>query len=231
MKVSVIVPCYNERRTIEPLLDRVRAVPVEKEIIVVDGASEDGTRELLLRQARIPGTRVIFQKRRRGRGNALKVGVRHATGDVVIFQDADLELDPFDYPALLAPIEEGRADVVFGSRFLRGRPPMTFLQYWGNRVMNIATNALFARELHGQKLTDVETCYQIFRRECFTGLRLRNNHMAFTVELTARLVLAGHTIVEIPIKYWPRGRSEGKKVRWLDGVASLWTLMQVRLGR
>lgn len=231
MKVSVIVPCYNERRTIEPLLDRVRAVPVDKEIIVVDGASEDGTRELLQRQARIPGTRVVFQKVRRGRGNALKVGMRLATGDVVIFQDADLELDPFDYPALLAPIAEGRADVVFGSRFLRRRPPMAFLQYWGNRAMNFATNTLFARELRGRKLTDVETCYQIFRRECLDGLVLRSNHMAFTVELTARLILAGHEIVEIPISYWPRGANEGKKVRWLDGFASLWSLFMVRIGR
>ena len=228
MKASVIVPVYNERRTVEVLLERVRAVPIEKEIIVVDGASLDGTRELLERQAEFPDTRVIFQSERRGRGNALKEGIAAATGDVVIFQDADLELDPFDYPALLAPIERGEANVVFGSRFLRGKPAMTFLQYWGNQAINISVNTLYARELKGTRLTDVETCYQIFRRECFDGLRIENNNFAFTVELTVRLILAGHRIVEIPISYFPRGKAEGKKIYWGDGFASLWTLAKIR---
>ncbi len=230
MKLSVIVPVYNERRTVEVMLERVRAVPIEKEIIVVDGASEDGTREILRRQARVPGTTVLFQRRRRGRGNALKAGIRRATGDVIIFQDADLELDPMDYPALLRPIQEGRADVVFGSRFLRGRPRMTFLQYWGNQVINFSVNLLYAPELHGFRLTDVETCYQVFRRECFDALTIRNNHFAFTVELTVKLVLANHRLAEIPIRYFPRGKAEGKKIYWADGFASLWTLLKCRFG-
>lgn len=230
MKLSVIVPVYNEVRTIDLLLEKVRRSPVEKEIIVVDGASEDGTVDLLRQQESIPGTTVVYQTARRGRGNALKVGMRRATGDVVIFQDADLELDPNDYPALLEPIRAGRADVVFGSRFLSGRPRMTFLQYWGNQVVNLAVNLLYRRELRGRRLTDVETCYQVFRRKCIRGMRLRNNRFAFTVELTAKLVLAGHRIEEIPISYFPRGKAEGKKIYWGDGVASLWTLLLVRLG-
>ncbi len=230
MKISVIVPVYNEVRTIDVLLDKVRRSPVEKEIIVVDGDSQDGTRELLREQEKVPGTRVIYQEQRKGRGNALKVGLRAARGDLIIFQDADLELDPNDYPALIEPIVSGEADVVFGSRFLQGRPAMTFLQYWGNRAMNMAINTLFARELRGQRLTDVETCYQVFRRRCLRGMTIRNNEFAFTVELTARFVIAGFRMREIPISYFPRGRAEGKKVHWGDGVASLLTLLRVRLG-
>lgn len=226
--LSVIVPVYNERRTIDLLLRKVMDVPIDKEIIVVDGASEDGTAEILRDFQGADGVRVIFQRQRKGRGNALKVGIRRARGEVIIFQDADLELDPSDYPALLEPITSGRADVVFGSRFLRGRPRMTFLQYWGNKVINWSVNLLYFPELKGLRLTDVETCYQVFRRGCFRGLRIQNNDFAFTVELTVRLVLGGHRIEEIPISYIPRGRAEGKKIYWGDGVASLWTLIKIR---
>lgn len=230
MKLSVIVPVYNEHRTISIMLEKVRAVPVEKEIIVVDGNSEDGTKDLLAKEEAQPDTKVIYQTTRNGRGNALKEGIRAATGDVIIFQDADLELDPNDYPALLRPILEDKADVVFGSRFLRGRPRMTFLQYWGNQVINISLNVLFSRELKGRRLTDVETCYQVFRRECFSDLDIIANHFAFTVELTVRLILARHRLEEIPISYFPRGKAEGKKIYWGDGVASLWTLLKIRIG-
>ncbi|MCB2156983.1 glycosyltransferase family 2 protein [bacterium] len=230
MKLSVIVPVYNEVRTIELLLEKVRRSPVEKEIIIVDGASQDGTRELLRRQEMMPNTKVIYQECRKGRGNALKVGLHHAAGDLIIFQDADLELDPSDYPALIEPIESGQADVVFGSRFLRGKPMMTPLQYWGNRVINIWVNLLYRHELQGKRMTDVETCYQVFRKRCVAGMRIKNNDFAFTVELTARFILHKWRIVEIPISYFPRGRAEGKKIYWGDGVASLWTLLMVRLG-
>lgn len=233
MKVSVIVPVLNEVRTIDLILEKVRRSPVEKEIIIVDGNSEDGTVEKLRLQEKIPGTKVIYQNARRGRGNALKVGMKVAKGDVIIFQDADLELDPDDYPSLLEPIIRGEADVVFGSRFMRGRPNMTFLQYWGNMAVNFWVDLLYRKELqrNGMMLTDVETCYQIFRRKCIKGMRIKNNKFAFTVELTARLILAGHKIVEIPISYFPRGKAEGKKVYWGDGFASLWILLMVRLGR
>ncbi|MBI1292986.1 glycosyltransferase [bacterium] len=226
--LSVIVPVYNERRTIDLLLAKVRAVPLDMEIIVVDGASEDGTVEILKKEEKRSGTRVIYQTERRGRGDALKVGLRKARGRVVIFQDADLELDPNDYPALIQPILSGDADVVFGSRFLGGKPHMTFLQFWGNKAMNWSVNLLFAPELKGRWLTDVETCYQVFRRECFKGLHIKNNHFAFTVELTVRLLLRGYRIKEIPISYFPRGKAEGKKIYWGDGFASLWTLVKIR---
>lgn len=223
MKLSVIVPVYNEHLTIEVLLHKVRAVPIEKEIIVVDGHSIDGTVELLRHQEAFPDTRVIYQPARNGRGSALKEGLAAARGEFVIFQDADLELDPNDYPALLAPIEHDEADVVFGSRFLQGRPRMTFLQYWGNRAVNLAVNWLY-----GTRLTDVETCYQVFRRERVTGMTIHNNDFAFTVELTVKLIIAKNRIVEIPITYIPRGRAEGKKIYWRDGFAALWTLVKYR---
>jgi glycosyltransferase involved in cell wall biosynthesis len=223
VKLSVIVPVYNEHRTIDILLAKVRAVPIDKEIIVVDGNSIDGTRDLLREQEKQPGTRVLYQVERNGRGSAIKEGLAAARGEFVIFQDADLELDPNDYPMLLAPIENGEADVVFGSRFLQGRPRMTFLQYWGNRAINVAVNTLYRT-----RLTDVETCYQVFRRELLSGMRLRNNDFAFTVELTVKLIKAGHRIREIPISYIPRGRAEGKKIYWRDGFVSLWTLFKHR---
>ena len=223
MKLSVIVPVYNEHRTIDILLDKVRAVPIDKEIIVVDGNSIDGTREILREEEQRPDTRVLYQPARNGRGSALKEGVAAARGKFVIFQDADLELDPNDYPLLLAPLESGEADVVFGSRFLQGRPRMTFLQYWGNRVINGLVNLLY-----GARLTDVETCYQVFRRELIAGMKVDNNDFAFTVELTVKLIKAGHRIREIPISYIPRGRAEGKKVYWRDGFVSVWTLLKYR---
>jgi len=223
MKLSVIVPVYNERRTIDVLLQKVRAVPIDKEIIVVDGHSYDGTIEILRRQEKYPDTRVIYQPERNGRGKAIKEGLAVAHGEYVIFQDADLELDPNDYPALLEPLERGEADVVFGSRFLNGRPTMTFLQYWGNRVINFMVNLLY-----GVHLTDVETCYQVFRRELISSMDIKNNDFAFTVELTVKLIKAGHKIKEIPISYIPRGRAEGKKIYWMDGFVSLWTLVKYR---
>lgn len=223
MLLSVIVPVYNERRTINAILNKVRAVDIEMEIIVVDGCSEDGTRELLAEEEKRSDTRVIYETSRSGRGNALKLGIAEARGDVILFQDADLELDPSDYPMLLAPILAGECDVVFGSRFLRGRPKMGFLQYWGNRVVTASVNMLY-----GSRLTDVETCYQVFRRGTIDGMKLHNNDFAFTVELTAKLLKNGHAIREIPISYFPRGRAQGKKIYWGDGFASLWTLIKYR---
>lgn len=223
MKLSVIIPVFNEHRTIRLILEKVRAVPIEKEIIVIDGGSFDGTRELLKEEESKPDTRVIYEPKRRGRGRAIKEGLNVAQGQIVIFQDADLELDPADYPALIAPLDKGECDIVFGSRFLNGRPLMTFMQYWGNRVINVAVNLLY-----GTRLTDVETCYQVFRREAVQDMALNSNHFAFTVELTVKLIKRGYKIREIPIQYIPRGRLEGKKIYWGDGFASLWMLLKER---
>lgn len=223
MLLSVIVPVYNERRTIRLILEKVRDVDIEKEIIVVDGCSEDGTRELLAEEEKVPGTKVVYEEYRSGRGNALKLGMAQATGDIVIFQDADLELDPADYPMLIQPLTSGEFDVVFGSRFLRGKPAMGLLQYIGNRVITESVNLLY-----GTRLTDVETCYQVFRRESILDMKIDNNDFAFTVELCVKLVKRGLRIKEIPIQYFPRGRAEGKKIYWADGFVSLWTLFKYR---
>lgn len=228
MKLSVIVPVFNEARTIRHILAKVRAVPIEKEIIVVDGGSFDGTCELLEIEAKEPDTRILEEYERRGRGHAIRIGLEVATGDIVIFQDADLELDPNDYPALLKPIEQGNCDVVFGSRFLSGKPLMTPLQHFGNSFLTYAVNFLYSSLLQGNRLTDVETCYQVFRREAVQGMPLRSDHFAFTVELTAKLIKRKRRIIEIPIRYIPRGRIEGKKVCWGDGFASLWALIKYR---
>jgi glycosyltransferase involved in cell wall biosynthesis len=226
MRLSVIIPVYNEHRTIETVIRKVREVPVPgvvKEIIVVDGNSIDGTKEILERYRSDADILLLEQSRPLGRGHALKEGLKRAGGEVVIFQDADLELDPADYPDLLRPIQEGRAEIVFGSRFLQGRPRMSFLQYWGNRAINMSVNLLFRA-----RLTDVETCYQVFRRELIQNFELVNNDFAFTVELTVKLIKSGHRIIEIPITYIPRGRAEGKKIYWMDGFLSLWTLFKYR---
>ena len=223
MKLSVIMPVYNERRTIEQILSMVRAVPIEKEIIVVDGDSTDGTREILKQQEKFEDTKVIYEHCRKGRGYAQKEGIKAATGDIIIFQDADLELDPTQYPELLKPIMEGKAQVVFGSRFLQGKPQMTFLQYWGNRVINIMVNLLY-----GVHLTDVDTCYQVFPRQAIQNITIQSNRFAFTVELTVKLIKKGLTILEIPIRYKPRSRKECKKLYWGDGFASLYTLVKYR---
>ncbi len=226
MKLSVIIPVYNEVATLATVLEAVRRVPLEKEIIVVDGNSTDGTRAVLERESAAGDIVAVFQRAKNGRGGALREGLARATGDVVIFQDADLELDPACFPDLAAPIQRGETAVVFGSRFLRGRPDMTFLQYWGNRVINSVLNLLW-----GTDLTDVETCYQMFRRAAVEGMRFERNDMSFTLELTIALIERGHRIAEVPITYRPRGKAEGKKLYWGDGFVGLWLLARSRFLR
>jgi dolichol-phosphate mannosyltransferase len=224
VKLSVIIPVYNEVTTLGSVLEAVRRVPVEKkEIIVVDGNSTDGTREVLLAEEQRGDLRAVFQREKNGRGGALREGLEHATGDVVVFQDADLELDPACLPQLMEPIAQGDTDVVFGSRFIDGRPDMTFLQYWGNVAVNTALNILW-----GTRITDAETCYQMFRRDALYGLKLDRNDMSFTIELTVKLIRAGKRIVEVPVAYHPRSKAEGKKLYWADGFISLWVLAKYR---
>jgi len=223
MMLSVIIPVYNEAATLSAVLEAVRSLPLEKEIIVVDGNSTDGTRGILQREEARGGLRAIYQPARNGRGGALREGLALARGEVVVFQDADLELDPACLPQLLEPIARGETQAVFGSRFLQGRPCMTFLQYWGNRAVNAVMNLLW-----GTRLTDVETCYQMFRRDAIEGIAFDRNDMSFTIELALKLARSGCRIIEMPIGYNPRGRGEGKKLYWFDGIVSLWVLIKYK---
>lgn len=223
-QLSVIIPVYNEVSTIAQVIAAVRAVPIDLEIIVVDGNSTDGTRGILEQEETHGDLRVIYQTIRNGRGGALRLGMQAAKGEIIIFQDADLELNPACMPDLIKPILHDRADVVFGSRFLNERPPMTFLQYWGNRIVTELLNILWHTNL-----TDAETCYQVFRRKTIQDMQFDRNDMSFTIELTLRLVQAGCRIEEVPVQYHPRTSEEGKKLYWGDGFIALWVLAKYRL--
>ncbi len=227
MKLSIIIPVYNEEQTIGTIVQRVRAVDlgaIEKEIIVANDGSDDGTRRAIEAVPASDATplRVLESPINLGKGAAVRLGLKYATGDIVLTQDADLELDPNEYGALLAPILAGAA-VVYGSRFLRpvaGIPRRTRV---ANRLLTWLTNLLY-----GARLTDMETGYKVFRRDVLSTIRLRTVGFDFEPELTARLLLAGHRIVEVPITYNPRRRDEGKKIRWIDGVDAVYTLMKIR---
>ena len=225
MKLSVVIPVYNERATIGEILARVEAVDVgfAKEMIVVDDCSTDGTREVLQGLAR-PGLRVLLQERNQGKGAALRRGFAAAEGDIVLVQDADLEYDPAEYPQLIAPILTGRADVVYGSRFLGG--PHRVLLYWhslGNRVLTTLTNMV-----SNLNLTDMETCYKVFRRETLQRLRLRSDRFGFEPEVTIKLAKLRARIYEVPISYAGRDYSEGKKIGWKDGLAAFFHILRFR---
>jgi glycosyltransferase involved in cell wall biosynthesis len=227
MKVSVVVPCFNEKNTIVALVERVIAVPFEKEIIVVDDGSTDGTREVLNQQiATLPGVRVVFQDRNRGKGAALRRGFAEAQGDVVIVQDADLEYDPAQIPMVVAPIAEGRADVVYGSRFLGG--PHRVLYFWhsvGNSILTLMSNMV-----SDLNLTDMETCYKAFKREVIQSLPLEEDRFGFEPEVTVKLARTrGIRIYEVPISYHGRTYADGKKIGMKDGFRALYCLAKYAL--
>ncbi len=233
MRLSVVVPAYNERPTVHELLRRVAAAPLpdgmELEIVVVDDGSTDGTRELLqqLAEAADPAPfRLVLQPENRGKGAAVRAGLAAGTGDVLLIQDADLEYDPKEYPSLLGPILEGEADVVFGSRFAGGRPHRV-LFFWhsvGNRFLTMLSNML--TDLN---LSDMETCYKVFRREILEGVTLRSNRFGIEPELTAKMARRGARIYEVPITYRGRTYAEGKKIGWKDGVAAIWSILRYNL--
>lgn len=241
MKLSIIIPVYNEIDTIEEIVERIQAVPLtvriwadhahaedvhlEREIVIVDDGSTDGTRDYLHTVAQQPGFCVIFHDVNQGKGGAVWTGLQHATGDICLIQDADLEYDPREYPVLLQPILEKRTHVVYGSRF-RGGPSkaMFFWHMVGNRFLTFVTNILY-----NTILTDMETCYKVFSREVADALHLKAAGWGFDPEITAQILLCNYRIYEVPISYSGREFNEGKKVSWKDGFIVLWTLVKYRI--
>ncbi len=224
MKLSVVIPVYNERKTLDELISRVEAVNLEKEIIIVDDASTDGTRDLLKKYEEREKFKVIYQSRNAGKGSALRAGFDKAEGEIIIVQDADLEYDPKEYPLLIEPILDGRADVVYGSRFLGGTHRVFFFwHYVGNKILttlsNMCTNLC---------LTDMETGYKVFRRTVLDSFILKCNRFGFEPEFTSKVARHAFRIYEVPISYSGRGYEEGKKIDWKDGVAALWFIFRFR---
>jgi glycosyltransferase involved in cell wall biosynthesis len=243
--LSVVIPVYNERHTLAEIIRRVRAVPIAKEIILIDDGSTDGTRDLLRSLDGDPDLRILYHQENRGKGAALKTGFLQATGDIVIVQDADLEYDPADYRRLIQPILQNKADVVYGSRFLskhdrRGPKTRTdnpgslvlspflerALSFWhslGNRVLTTLSNVFT-----NLRLTDMETCYKVFRREVVQGIvpRLQQSRFGIEAELTARVARGGYRIYEVGIGYEGRTRGQGKKIGWRDGLKALWCILR-----
>ncbi len=222
--LSVVIPCYNERGTITEIVGRVRSVPLNLEIIIVDDGSVDGTREILA-GLEGEGVRVLLHSENRGKGAALSTGFEVANGDVIVIQDADLEYDPAELPELLAPIEKGLADVVYGSRF-GGKPQRVHL-FWhkmGNHLLTFLTNILF-----NCTLSDMETCYKMFRREVIEGMTIESKRFDVEPEITAKILKAKKwRVYEMPISYYGRTYEEGKKITWRDGGVAIWTLFRFR---
>jgi glycosyltransferase involved in cell wall biosynthesis len=223
-EISVVIPCYNEASTIEAILDAVQASEIrDKEIIVVDDASTDASREKLRALEGRPGLRVIYHQKNRGKGAALRTGFQAATGDVVIVQDADLEYDPGEYPKLLAPIRAGKADVVYGSRFAGGESHRV-LYFWHYAANKLLT--LFSNMFTNLNLTDMETCHKAFRREVIQKIDLREDRFGFEPEVTAKVARMGCRIYEVGISYSGRTYAEGKKIGWRDGLRALWCVIR-----
>ena len=229
MKLSIVIPCYNEVGTIRSIVDRVRAAPVaDKEIIIVDDCSRDGTRELLRTEIAPLVAKIIYHEINQGKGAALRTGFAAVTGDVVIIQDADLEYDPNEYPKLLAPIERGQADVVFGSRFAGGEAHRV-VYFWhmvGNKFLTLLSNMCT-----NLNLTDMETCYKVFKRAVIQQIQIEENRFGFEPEITAKVAKLDVVIYEVGISYYGRTYKEGKKIGWRDGVRALYAILKYNLFR
>ena len=224
--LSVIVPVYNEERTIAEILRRVRAVPISKQIVVVDDYSTDGTRQQLAEEDAHDDTLVVLHERNLGKGGAVRTGLAHVSGDIVLIQDADLEYDPRDYHVLLRPILEGRAKAVYGSRFLGEHKAMYFWHALGNKFLTLVTNVLF-----DPPLTDMETCYKVFTADIAGSLDIQQMRWGIDPEITAKILRQGNRIYEVPISYNGREFWEGKKISWKDAFVVLRTLLRYRFFR
>ena len=221
--LSVVMPCYNERTTVEEIIRRVLAVPLRIELIVVDDGSRDGTREILKELNRQHPFKLVFREQNGGKGAALRRGFEEVTGDLVVIQDADLEYSPEEFPQLIELICEGRADVVYGSRFLGRHRVFLFTHYLGNKALTLATNLLY-----NTNLTDMETCYKVMRTEVLRPLTLESDGFGIEPELTAKIFKRQYRVYEVPITYDGRGFEEGKKITWRDGLVALWVLLKNR---
>jgi glycosyltransferase involved in cell wall biosynthesis len=221
--LSVVMPVYNERQTVEEILRRVTAVPMRLEVIVVDDCSTDGTRDILQHLRGELGFKLFLQDRNGGKGSALRRGFQEVTGDLVVIQDADLEYSPEEYADLIDLICSGRADVVYGSRFLGRHRVFMFTHYLGNRLLTLITNLLY-----NTMLTDMETCYKVMRVEVLRSMTLQSNGFGIEPEMTAKIFKRDYRVYEIPITYDGRGYEEGKKITWRDGITALWVLLKYR---
>jgi len=225
MKLSVVIPVYNEKNTIEKILDLVLAVDgIDKEIIMVDDGSTDGSVDILKKiEKEHPDIKVVIKGVNRGKGHTLKVGFKETTGDYVIIQDADMEYDPQDYRKLIRALHEEKADVIYGSRFSGSYEKMTTLHYFGNKLLTLVTNLFF-----GVMLTDMETCYKLIPGDFIRSVEIKSDRFDFEPEITAKILKAGLKIKEVPISYKGRAFSEGKKITWKDGFNAIYTLIKFR---
>ena len=224
MLLSILIPVYNEVKTIHQIVDRVQSTSYDKEILIIDDGSTDGTREEI-QKIHAPNVKIFLHDKNKGKGAAIQTGLQHATGDILLIQDADMEYDPSDYPQLLEPIQNGKADVVFGSRFL-GAGAHRVLYFWhslGNRFLTLLANML-----NDLNMTDMETGYKAFTREVKDAIPIRSNRFGFEPEFTAKIARKHFRIYEVPISYYGRGYKEGKKITWRDGVAALFWIFRYR---
>jgi len=226
--LSIIIPCYNEKLHIKQTVEKVLASPIENmEIIIVDDNSTDGTREILESVVSPLVQQIIYHEKNAGKGAALRTGIKSATGDVVIIQDADLEYDPMEYPKVVQPIFDGNADIVYGSRFLERKSIVGYRTNWlANKFLTFLSN-IFS----GQLLTDMETCYKAFKREIIQSIKIEENRFGFEPEITAKISKGNYRIIEVPISYKPRTKEEGKKIGFKDGLRAIYCIIKYNLRR